>query len=87
MTQSLGGALGAWALAAGGYLAATSGNPNPVQPDSAIAIKATMGLLPAACAVLAMLVFAGYPLSDALFRQVRDETEARKAARTQEVAP
>ncbi|MEW1960566.1 glycoside-pentoside-hexuronide (GPH):cation symporter [Kineococcus sp. NPDC059986] len=86
VTQSLGGALGAWALAAGGYLAATSTTPNPVQPESAVlAIKATMGLLPAVCAVLAMLVFARYPLNDALFRQVRDETEARKAAQTQEV--
>lgn len=80
VTQSLGGALGAWALAAGGYLAATQAVPNPVQPDSAIfAIKATMGLLPAVTAALAMLVFARYPLNDELFRQIRDETEARKA--------
>ena len=87
VTQSLGGALGAWALAAGGYLAATSANPDPVQPDSAIiAIKATMGLLPAVCAVRAMLVFARYPLNDTLFRQIRDETEARKAAADEEVA-
>lgn len=87
VTQSLGGALGAWALAAGGYLAATQAVPSPVQPESAIlAIKATMGLLPAVTAALAMLVFSRYPLSDARFREIRDETEARKA-RAQEGTP
>ena len=49
VTQSIGGAVGAWALAIGGYIAASAANPSPVQPDSAIiAIKATIGLLPAA---------------------------------------
>jgi glucuronide carrier protein len=81
VTQSLGGAVGAWALAVGGYLAATAANPNPVQPESAlIAIKATIGLLPAVCAIIAMLIFIRYPLTDARFREIRDETEARKAA-------
>jgi glucuronide carrier protein len=79
ITQSLGGAMGAWTLAIGGYLSATNATPNPVQPESAImAIKATMGLIPAAAALIAMLVFIKYPLNDALFRQIRDETEARK---------
>ena len=46
VTQSIGGAVGAWALAIGGYIAASATNPNPIQPDSAIiAIKATIGLL------------------------------------------
>jgi glucuronide carrier protein len=81
VTQSLGGAIGAWALALGGYLEATKAMPNPVEPASAIvAIKATMGLVPAVCAVIAMLVFTRYPLTDTLFRQIRDETEARKRA-------
>jgi len=80
VTQSLGGAVGAWALAVGGYVAATAATPSPVQPDSAIwAIKATMGLLPAICALLAMLVFSRYPLNDETFRRIRNETEARKA--------
>jgi glucuronide carrier protein len=81
VTQSIGGAAGAWALAAGSYVAASAANPSPVQPDSAIfAIRATIGLLPAACAVVAMLIFVRYPLNDARFKQVRDETEARKLA-------
>lgn len=81
VTQSIGGALGAWALAIGGYLAASAANPSPVQPDSAIfAIKATIGLVPAVAALIAMLIFIKYPLNDDRFRQIRNETEARKLA-------
>jgi glucuronide carrier protein len=81
VTQSIGGAVGAWALAIGGYIAATSSNPNPVEPASAIfAIKATIGLLPALAALIAMLIFIKYPLTDEKFSQIRDETEARKLA-------
>lgn len=81
LTQSIGGAVGAWALAIGGYIAASAAQPNPVQPDSAIlAIKAAMGLLPAASALIAMVIFHRYPLSDDRFREIRDESEARKAA-------
>jgi glucuronide carrier protein len=79
VTQSIGGAVGAWALAIGGYLSASATNPNPVQPESAIfAIKFTIGLLPAICAAIAMLIFWKYPLTDKLFRSIRDENEARK---------
>ena len=81
VTQSIGGALGAWALAVGGYIAASAANPTPVQPESAIfAIKATIGLLPAAAALIAMLIFVRYPLNDERFKQIRNETEARKLA-------
>ena len=79
VTQSIGGAVGAWALAIGGYIAAGATSPRPVQPESAIlAIKATIGLLPAAAALIAMLIFIKYPLNDEKFKQIRDETEARK---------
>lgn len=81
VTQSIGGAVGAWALAIGGYLSASATNPNPVQPESAIlAIKFTIGLLPAICAAIAMLIFWKYPLTDKLFRSIRDENESRKLA-------
>jgi glucuronide carrier protein len=80
LCQSIGGALGAWALAIGGYIAVSQANLAPVQPESAIfAIKAVMGLLPAAAALIAMIIFVRYPLTDDKFRQIRDETEARKA--------
>jgi glucuronide carrier protein len=88
ITQAIGGALGAWALAFGGYLSATAALPDPVQPDSAIlAIKATIGLIPAIAALLAMIVFAKYPLTDAQFREIRDETEARKRRQGPLVTP
>lgn len=81
VTQSIGGAAGAWALAIGGYISASATDPNPVQPESAImAVKFTIGLLPALCAIIAMIIFSKYPLTDTLFRQVRDENEAKKAA-------
>jgi glucuronide carrier protein len=80
VTQSIGGAVGAWMLAIGGYLSATATTPNPVQPDSAIwAIRFTIGLLPALCAIAAMIIFWKYPLTDKLFAQIRNENEARKS--------
>lgn len=80
MTQSIGGAATAWALALGGYVSATAAVANPEQPESALtAIKVVFGLVPAAGAVLAMLVFIVYPLTDQRFREIRDESEARKA--------
>jgi glucuronide carrier protein len=79
LTQSIGGAATAWALALGGYVSVSAANPNPVQPESALtAIKVVFALVPAAAAVLAMIVFISYPLTDQRFREVRDESEARK---------
>ena len=50
-------------------------------PTGAIfAIKATIGLLPALAALIAMLIIIKYPLNDEKFKQIRDETEARKLA-------
>jgi glucuronide carrier protein len=80
LTQSLGGAATAWALAIGGYVSASATVAAPEQPESALtAIKVVFGLVPAVAAVLAMLVFVVYPLTDRRFREIRDETEARKA--------
>jgi hypothetical protein len=48
-------------------------------PASALtAIKVIYALVPAAATTLAMIVFFVYPLTDERFRQIRDETEARK---------
>jgi glucuronide carrier protein len=79
VTQSIGGALGAFALAAGGYI--TTLGPGQVQPDGAIlAIKASLGLVPAAAALLAMLVFVRYPLTETRYRDIVRETDERKRA-------
>lgn len=83
LTQSIGGALGAWLLAIGGYVAGAA-----VQPESALlAIRAAIGLVPAVVAILAMIVFWKYPLNDDFFRRIRDESEARKAARGHLIGP
>jgi hypothetical protein len=45
-----------------GYIAASATNPSPVQPASAIiAIKATICLVPALAALIAMLIFHQVP--------------------------
>jgi glucuronide carrier protein len=78
ITQSIGGALGAFALALGAYV--TKLSAGQVQPDSAItAIKATIGLVPAAAAILGMLCFIAYPLTEKKFAALVAETEQRKA--------
>ena len=82
ITQSIGGAVGAAALAFGGYLSATAAVPNPVQPESAIlAIRVTIGLLPAIVALIAMAIFWKYPLTDQRFREIRNETSTASASR------
>ncbi|GAB3061028.1 glucuronide transporter [Intrasporangium mesophilum] len=88
ITQSIGGAVGAAALAFGGYVSASAAVPNPDQPDSAIlAIRVTIGLLPALAAAIAMLIFWKYPLTDQRFREIRNETELRKARQGHLIAP
>ena len=88
ITQSIGGALGAAALSVGGYLSATASVPNPVQPDSAImAIRVSMGIIPAVAALAAMIVFWRYPLTDQRFREIRNETELRKRQQGHLIAP
>ena len=79
ITQSIGGALGAFALAIGGYI--TKLAAGQVQPDSAItAIKASIGLVPAAAAILAMLAFIAYPLTEKKYRDIVAENDDRKQA-------
>lgn len=76
LTQSIGGILGGWFLALGGYVAGAE-----TQTESALfAIRGSIGLLPAAVALVAMLVFWKYPLTDEVFRRIRNETEAKKEA-------
>lgn len=80
LTQSIGGASGAWLLALGGYV----GNAATQSESAMTAIRAAIGLVPAVVAGLAMLVFWKYPLNDQLFKKIRNETEERKAKALQE---
>jgi glucuronide carrier protein len=77
ITQSIGGALGAFALAIGGYI--TKLAADQIQPESAIiAIKASLGLVPAAAAILAMLCFIKYPLTEKRYAEIIEENDTRK---------
>ena len=77
ITQSIGGALGAFALALGGYI--TKLAADQVQPDSAItAIKAAIGLVPATAAILGMIAFIAYPLTEKKYREIVAENDDRK---------
>ena len=79
ITQSIGGALGAFALAIGGYI--TKLAAGETQPESAIvAIKAALGRVPAAAAILAMLCFIAYPLTEKRYTEIVEENERRKQA-------
>jgi glucuronide carrier protein len=83
ITQSIGGALGAFALAVGGYV--TKLAADQLQPESAItAIKASLGLVPAVAAVLAMLCFVKYPLTEKKYAEIVAENDARKKQLLQE---
>lgn len=75
-TQWLGGALGSWTLAIGGYVAGAEKHPE----IAVTAMKAGVGLAPAVVALLAMATFWRHPLTDACFGRIRSETGARQQA-------
>lgn len=72
---SIGGALGAFVLATGGYVAGDAG-----QSDSAQwGIRAAFAGVPALLILLAILLFTRYPLTDARFAEMALELEGRKS--------
>jgi glucuronide carrier protein len=72
--QAMGGALAAYALAWGGYAAGAA-----VQSEHAIwGIRAATGLIPAAAAVLAIIVMIMYPLTDKHHARIVAEIEERR---------
>ena len=83
VTQSFGGLIGGFLLAGGGYVA----NADTQNPNAMLAIAAAIGLVPAVVAIVAMLIFWKYPLTDAVFETIRNETESKKAARGHLVGP
>lgn len=75
--QAVGGALAAYALALGGYAAGVE-----AQSESAEwGIRAAAGLLPAAAALIAIVIMFFYPLTDARHRQIVAEIARRREAR------
>ena len=83
VTQSFGGLIGGWLLALGGYVAGA----DTQGPAAMTAIAAAIGLVPAIVALIAMIIFWKYPLTDKVFEEIRNETEARKAEQGHLVGP
>lgn len=80
ISQALAGSVVGYALALGGFSAAL-----PSQPDSAlVAIRAVMGLGPAAFALLGALIFLAYPLTDVRYRRMVGEVRQRNLVRDRE---
>lgn len=76
--QSVGGAVGAFALAGGGYLAHAT-----TQTDGALSsIRFGAALVPAITAALALAIMYFYPLTEQKFREIVSETAARREAAT-----
>lgn len=72
--QAVGGALAAYAIALGGYVAGEA-----TQSTSAEwGIRIAVGVIPAAMAVLAALVMLAYPLTDARHREIVAEIRERR---------
>lgn len=74
--QAVGGALAAYALAWGGYTAGAA-----VQSEAAeFGIRAATGLIPAVCALLAIVVMIFYPLTDAKHAEIVAAIAERREA-------
>ncbi|MGD0173403.1 MAG: MFS transporter [Anaerolineales bacterium] len=70
-----------WALELSGYINATSANPNPVQPASALlAMRVLIGPVGAAILLLSFLAVRAYPITREKHAEIRAELEKRKAA-------
>jgi len=75
--QAVGGALAAYALAIGGYVAGSE-----TQSASAEwAIRAAAGALPAVAALIAVIIIVFYPLTDARHREIVAEIAERREER------
>jgi glucuronide carrier protein len=73
--QAVGGALAAFALSWGGYVAGTTEQTAQAE----LGIRGAAGLIPLICSVVAMLIMFFYPLTDDRHRQIVAEIAARRA--------
>lgn len=75
--QAVGGAVGAYAIALGGYVGGSA-----TQDESALdAIRYASGFIPVAFILLGILIFARYPLTEQTFARMVAETQARREVR------
>jgi len=83
--QKLGLALGlfvsGWVLELSGYINATAGNPDPVQPASALlAMRVLIGPVSAVILLLSFLAVRAYPITREKHAEIRAELAKRKAS-------
>ena len=83
--QKMGLALGlfvsGWVLELSGYINATPGAPDPIQPDSALlAMRVLIGPVSAAILLLSFLAVRAYPITRQRHAEIRAELEKKKAA-------
>jgi len=65
-----------------GYINATTADPNPVQPDSALlAMRVLVGPTGAAVLLLSFLAVRAYPITRAKHAEICAELERRQAAK------
>ena len=78
MGQALGGAVAAYTIGLGGYVAHAGSH----QSASAVfSIRIAAGIIPAAFILVAIAIMAFYPLTESRFRQIVREMAERRAAR------
>jgi GPH family glycoside/pentoside/hexuronide:cation symporter len=76
---ALGLFISGWALELSGYVNATPGLPDPVQPDSALfAIRLLIGPASAVILLLSFLAVRAYPITREKHAEIRAELEQRK---------
>jgi glucuronide carrier protein len=75
--QAVGGAMAAYAISLGGYIAGA----RTQSADALHTIRYTAGFVPAAFILIAIVIMYFYPLTEARFTQVVAETAERRAAR------
>ena len=79
--QAIGAAVAGYALAWAGYNGALKGSGQPQDGEVLDRMQLAVGVLPAACFVIALLVMATYPLTEARFQEIVQGIQANRARR------
>lgn len=87
MGQAVGAALGSYGLAWAGYNASLKGTGSPQSPGVLDGIQQAAGFLTFVPLLIAVLIMATYPLTEARFRQIMESIQANRVARHAELHP
>lgn len=72
--QSLGGALGAWAIGIGGYVSGAAQQT----PEAIYGIQVASGFIPAALALIAVVIMIRYPLTEKVHTGLMEQIQIRR---------